>query len=120
MKTRNGFVSNSSTSSFIAIGWKLETNEEIADVIKAKRPEWVEGKADLEWHTLAGMAKDIGEPLIVLDGVILGKLIGTSGRDRSVEDINAEITSDVVKEVERIGKEVGFRRPRIIVGEFDD
>ena len=119
MKTRNGFVSNSSSSSFIAIGWKLETNEEIVDVIKAKHPEWVEGKADLEWHTLMGMVKDIGEPLIHLDGVILGKLIGTSVQNGTIDDINAEITSEVVKEVERIGKEAGFRRPRIIVGEFD-
>lgn len=120
MKIRFGFVSNSSTTHFVALGWKLD-EEDIRAYIEKMHPEWLQVKSHIGIYEMYQMMENVGcdEPIITLDGVILGQMIASTGQNGEREELeDAEIDSDLIDNVVSIGKKHGYRKPELIFGSW--
>jgi hypothetical protein len=114
MKTRNGFVSNSSTTSFVAIGYKIDENTArrfLSDVMQYIVTDDYDVLDIIDEEDTP--IEEIGEY-----GLVLGKVFRFSSEDGSLdENINKDI-DDIVAEVKNYGEKAGLGNPRLFTGMY--
>jgi hypothetical protein len=97
MKTRQGFVSNSSSSSFCILGCKV--TPAIKAALKERFPkETVDGEKEADWEWLDRITMELDLDFVDLDGKsIIGKSLG---------DFDADETSTSFAELQKTAKAV--------------
>lgn len=96
MKRRNGFVSNSSSASFVVLGYKLSESE-LDNAFKLKE-------------------FDVDESMFVRINryhMYIGKIISSVDRDGISENEDQDIDWEIVKEVTDEGAKFGLGKPKI-------
>jgi len=113
MKIRNGFVSNSSSVSFVAIGYKIDeqtARKYLSDVMHLDVSENDDVQETIE--TLDGPIESIGDL-----GFVLGKVFKFSS-DGGGDDKMIKNAADVIAEIEKQGNAIGLGKPKIFTGEY--
>ena len=111
MKLRNGFVSNSSTCSFLVYG-VMETTSDIGDLLRKKgilSPDSEEGDACAEWVWDENVEKLFSEKNLTIQSVYEGEeiIIGRSWGTVKDDETGLQFKDGVKKGIEEIfGKEM--------------
>jgi len=114
MKIRNGFVSNSSSSSFVVLGYKIETSKfDKEKYLKNAKIDFNENNVDEIDDTFYETLYE--DEHIISDGeggyLYIGKVLAETGSDVGFEDIEIDVSDDkALKEIKAIGKEYGVSK----------
>ena len=130
MKIRTGFISNSSTSSYLALGWdynKNITGEQVREIIKILSPEalaptWIADPqklyTELSEDELVDEAGDIFSELdleVDIEEGFFGLLLLVDGGEAVVEDLVKNIQEETIV-LKKISKILGIsKEPKIRV-----
>lgn len=127
MKIRNGFVSNSSSSSFIAVGfWDSDDKKLFAEVIKALGiKECVDNGCDgyeleengFECHGQGAFSNKDGICLFMCDSEI--SFIGLDAEEHFEQDgILSDLKKDLKKKLKKIGVTIELKDINLVCNEW--
>ncbi|MEK6833257.1 MAG: hypothetical protein AABY32_04365 [Nanoarchaeota archaeon] len=121
MKIRTGFVSNSSSSSYIVFGYKIENGKNVLrDILSKLFPEFYsfDDKKKKETYELLSFYNDniYVEWFVDHNDVLVGKLLAfVSGGELIEKDINEIL--ELKDQVEEIGRKININyNPKLILG----
>ena len=123
MKSRIGFVSNSSSTSFVLLGWKIseeQAKQYVKDVIGLKKDE-SDADEDDEDEWPEAIYEDDGKNGIYRHGeedeYFLGYMIAEASSDSQFDGESVDLVNAIDK-AKKFGEKIGLNDPKIFVGTY--